>query len=320
MFSCFEIEASFDSATFNREWNRFLSKKEIDKSQIGSESYLEYEFSLLEEFSERQISRYRPYMESVDRYKGCRPYSDNRITLLDGTEMSASLAQFSGYHNFIAAQAPYKTNRHLFWQMIVENQVDQIVMVTELLEIKNPERELAYPYFPQNVNEKLLLENGFEVSMLEESFLLSELEHNIQIRKINIQGHGINKIVTHYWYRNWMDDTAPSQTETIFTLIKMVENDKDSLKSNSPILVHCSAGVGRTGVFMALYHLMQRKKNKDQKFDLFHFLGYLRWQRPYLVAMLAQYKFCYQVNALLEGVVELPQDRTLALKIPEDLT
>ncbi|MBA2367441.1 MAG: dual specificity protein phosphatase family protein [Candidatus Protochlamydia sp.] len=311
MFYYSTSETTSDPSIFNQEWERFLATKEINYCQIGKESYLDYEFNLIEEFSEQQSLRYRPYIKSVDRYEGCRPYHDNRITLADGTEMSASLAQFTEDHHFIAAQAPFKSNRHLFWQMILEKQINQIVMVTEFSESKNPKKELAYPYFPLETNEKVLLENGLEISTIEKSILMSELEEFIEIRKINIQGDGINKIVTHYWYRNWLDDTAPNKTDTIFALIKRVEADKGLLNSNSPILVHCSAGVGRTGVFIALYYLMQIKKSKDQKIDLFHFLGYLRWQRPYLVAVLPQYKFCYQIHALLEKRVDLPYSEEL---------
>jgi protein tyrosine phosphatase len=95
---------------------------------------------------------------------------------------------------------------------------------------------------------------------------------------------------------NWLDGAAPTQSQTIVTLINCVEEYKNSSGSNSPILIHCSAGIGRTGVFIALYHLMQRERHKDLTFNFFNFIAYLRWQRPYLVTTLSQYKFCYKVS------------------------
>lgn len=297
-------DSASESMNLHPEWDHFIQSKAIDSTQIGLESYRDYEFDLLEEFSHQQSIRYRPYIEVMDRHEGCRPYRENRITLLDGTEMSASLVPLKGYHDFIATQAPFKANRHLFWQMVVEKQIDQIVMLTELFETRHPERELAYPYWSEKIGEKLILENNLEVTLLEQTDFLSELEHYIQIRKFNLRCQGRDKIITHYWYRNWMDDTAPTQTQTILTLMERVEGDKKLLDSNSPLLVHCSGGIGRAGVFLTLYHLMQREKNKDQKMDLFHFVAYLRWHRPYLIAQLSQYKFCYQVHAILQETID----------------
>jgi protein tyrosine phosphatase len=301
-FLCFSGESSLDLSNFNQAWSDFKQSRAIDYSQIDKESYQEYEFSLLEEFTKQQFFRYRPYIETVDRYKTRRPYFENKITLLDGTEMSGSFIRLTNlgekYHDFIVTQAPFKQNIPFFWQMVLENEIDQIVMTTELFEMDNPKKELAYPYWPQEKNEKIILENGLEITFIEEMELLPELKEKVQIRKFNLHDQGIDRIVTHYWYRHWLDGTAPSQSQTILALIKCVEEYKNASGSNSPILVHCSAGSGRTGVFIVLYHLMQRFKYMET-LNLFDFIAYLRWQRPYLVSRLPQYKFCYEVKTAL---------------------
>ena len=270
------------------EWENFIQSKTIDPTQIGEETHHHYEFSLLEEFSDQQFSRYRPYAETMDRYINCRPYLENHVILSDGTMMSASVIQLArlekNYHDFIASQAPFKHHNAAFWQMIVEQNIEQIVMLTELVEIENPSRELACSYWPETMHEKLVLENGLEVTLIEESELLSELEEYIQVRKFHLHQEGKDKLVTHYWYRYWMDMRAPRHSQTLLTLIQAVETEKNSSSSDSPILVHCSAGVGRTGVFITIYHFMQRAKYKDEKINLFDFIAYLRCQRPYLVA------------------------------------
>lgn len=83
------------------------------------------------------------------------------------------------------------------------------------------------------------------------------------------------------------------------SLIQMIEKEKMSMGSNSSILVHCSAGVGRTGVFMVLYHLFQREKYKDQKIKVLDLIAFLRWQRTYSVATLSQYIFCQSWEEIL---------------------
>lgn len=284
---------------FTVEWDRFLRSKGLQEQTIAPEEYRDYEFALLEEFTEKQVHRHRPYVGGMDRYEEYRPYLDNKVCLNDGTEMSASLMQLDAlnqeYHNFIATQAPYQHNLSLFWQMILEKQIDQIAMVTELFEVRNPSRQLAFPYWPDKTGEKICLENGLEITLVDEYECLSELKEKIQIRKMHLMFDGIERVVTHYWYRHWMDDSIPSQSQTIVSLIHLLEKDKVSAASKAPILIHCSAGVGRSGVVMALYHMMQRKKINDQSLDLFHLIAFLRWQRPTIVAVPEQYKFCHQV-------------------------
>lgn len=296
-YGSYSAEHVLNIANFTQEWKAFLSsyEKESDSDDLEIENSLDDEFSLLEEFSEEQSLRYRPYIQSIDRFEDCRPYVENHVTLLDGTRMSASFILLGegkpNYHQFIATQAPFQHNIHLFWQMILENHIDQIIMLTECFEV--PSKELAYPYWPQKIGEKLILENGIEITLNEQQLLLQELKESILIRKFDVRTNDENKVVTHYWYRNWPDNTSPKQSQTITTLIKTVEKDKDDSASPSPILIHCAAGVGRTGVFITLYHLMQRVKHDDQKIKLIDLIAYLRWQRPYMVGVCSQYKFCY---------------------------
>lgn len=299
---CYALEINLENSEFIQTWNDFLNSKEMLVDHMSVEEQQDYEFYLLQEFSQRQAIRFRPCVQAIDRFSECRPYFDNKMTLSDGSEMSASFIQLAHqttpYHNFVATQAPLKQHIHLFWQMIVENHIDQIIMLTELFE--NPLRELCSLYWPNQMNQKLVLENGIEITLIEERELLSELKESIQIRQFNLCSSGDNRKVTHYWYRNWLDGTAPSHSQTILTLIKTIESAKHETKSSSPILVHCAAGIGRTGVFITLYHLMQRAKREDHKIDLFDLIAYLRWQRPYMVAANAQYKFCHQVHATFQ--------------------
>jgi protein tyrosine phosphatase len=206
---CYAQESTLDISNFSQEWSLFLQSKGIDFVQIGSEIDQEDEFSLLREFSVQQSIRQRPYIQTIDRHEDYRPYVENKITLLNGTEMSASLIQLTNlkkeYHDFIAAQAPFQHNIPAFWQMILENQIDQIVMLTELFETENLSKELATSYWPQKIDEKMILENGLEITLIEESELLSELKEKIQIRKFSLQNQGKERLVTHYWYLiGWM--------------------------------------------------------------------------------------------------------------------
>ncbi len=290
------IEDYSSSFSFGEEWKLFIAKKAIDLDSLA----LDHEFALLEEFSVRQLSRLRPPMKGMDRYEEWVPFYENKVSLQDGTEMSASFIypgslRGENYQNFIASQSPMAENLHLFWQMVWEKRIDQIVMTTELYE--DDGEELCSVYWPQQIGERIILKNGIEVTLMEEKWLLPELQENIQIRKFHVHYEHQDRFVTHYWYHHWPDGTAPNAFRTIFTMIEAVENDK--VLSTTPILAHCAAGVGRTGVFIALYHMMQRAEKGDISIPLFEFVANLRWQRPDMVGDLVQYAFCSQAQGLI---------------------
>lgn len=294
-----ETEALLDRSQFIKEAREFVAKKQMDFVRIGTLDYIPTEFSLIEEFGTLQFPRRRPSIEGMDRDPRWTPFNENKITLQDGTEMSASYLHFAtrqkpGYHNFIASQAPYAHNVHLFWQMIWEKLINQVVMVTELSEAKG---QLCAPYWPEKKNVPLTLPNGMKVKLLNERWLLKERKESIQIRSFLLIHGDKKRVVTHYWYRNWPDQTAPNQSETILTLIKTVKQEKRRLGIQAPILVHCHGGVGRTGVFVALYHMLQRRDLRDEPMNLFDCVAYLRWQRTKMVSRPEQYLFCYRVLA-----------------------
>lgn len=298
-FHCYSITNTEANLAFKKDWKTFLKSKEFDNCQPVSE---EYEFFLLDEFTEQQYVRCRPFIETMDRHSDYRPFKENRVVLSNGTEMSASFVYTSEqnqYQDFIASQAPLKQSVHHFWQMVLEQKIEQIVMLTEFL-YHDDQEELADLYWPTSVHETIVFENDISVTLLEEKNLLDHLEEYIQVRRFQIKSKNEERIVTHYWYRHWLDNEVPRHIQAILSIINRVERDKNDSGTISPILVHCSAGVGRTGVFIALYHFLEREKYHDAKINLFEFIAFLRWQRPYMVGVLPQYTYCNQVYKLIQ--------------------
>lgn len=288
---------------FHREWNTFISEYKIDTNQKATANILEEEFALIEEFGKTQYPRRRQAIKGMDRDPRWTPYGENKVTLADGTEMSASYINLDWtkegkYHNFIASQAPYAHNIQRFWQLAWENGIDQIVMVTELQDEARGAQ--CPPYWPLKKGESLSLDDNMKVTLLEESWLLPEMKESIQMRKFQIRYQGVEKTVSHYWYHNWPDQTAPKQDLTLRTLIGAVKSDKASLQTKSPILVHCHGGVGRTGVFITAYHMTQRKELNAAPVSMLEFVAHLRWQRPKLVSKPDQYIYCCRLKEQLQ--------------------
>lgn len=306
--SCSIGESRLDPHQFEPVWLRFIAEKEIATHQFESPEALQKAFDHLDSFNTQQLKRQRPFVKGMDRFEEYVPYQENQLTLKDGTPLSAStiILDREPYHHFIACQAPLKSSVAHFWQMVWENKIDQIVMTTELQE----EEELCYPYWPLHVGEKLNLGNGLEVALVKERWLVPEHKENIQVRTFTLKSKNRVHSVTHYWYHNWMDNSAPQDPLPLLTLIKAVQHDKAQLQTQVPILAHCAAGVGRTGVFITLYHMLQRLEKKDQKMPLFELVARMRWQRSEMVGEFEQYRFCFTVctdSAQLIGPSLSPQ-------------
>ncbi len=294
-----ERYTSLDKEKFNELWNQFLSSKQVDQTKIGEEDYRATEFSLIEEWGKEQFPRRRDSIPGMDD-RDCRwvPFVENKVTLADGTEMSASFINFNwtsddSYHNFIASQAPLQKNQHLFWKMIWEKGIEQTVMVTEMRD--NEIRELCYPYFPESMGQKVQFDDGLQIECVEESRLMPTCKENVQIRLLKVSFEGQERILTHYWYRNWPDQTAPQQTNTLISLIQEVAKDKNAIDSQTPILVHCAGGVGRTGTLIASYHLAQRVEKGASIPRIFDLIAEMRWQRTKVVSRPDQYEFCHKI-------------------------
>jgi len=293
-----EITTSLDIESFNKDWDLFLADQKIDQSKLGEAEYRSMEFSFFDVWGDAQFPRRRQNIPGMDdQHAVVIPFVENKIQLSDGTEMSASFIKFDWseneiYHNFIATQAPLNTNVDAFWKMIWDKDIQQIVMVTELSD--DGIEQLCYPYIPEASACALSFGCSLEVICTGEKCLLADQKEPVQVRILKVSHRGQEKTLTHYWYRNWKDGTAPNQTLTMTALIQEVARDKEAMEITTPILVHCTAGAGRTGTFIVSYHLYDRFTRGATLPRLFDVVGQLRWQRPKIVSKLLQYNFCYK--------------------------
>lgn len=106
----------------------------------------------------------------------------------------------------------------------------------------------------------------------------------------NNNGSSNGKIIYQYHFQKWPDHDCPKHSIDLIRFIETVKNEK---KSSAPIIVHCSAGVGRTGTFIALDILMQRIK-EEKMINIYKVVKELRHQRVKMVQTLVQYRFIYK--------------------------
>lgn len=102
--------------------------------------------------------------------------------------------------------------------------------------------------------------------------------------------YGFKEKVVHFYFKKWPDHGVPEDPMHLITFVKKVKSERRP--TFSPIVVHCSAGVGRTGTFIGLDIIMQRLKS-ESKINIFETVKKLRFQRMKMVQTLQQYTFLY---------------------------
>ncbi|KAL7861389.1 hypothetical protein SRHO_G00128300 [Serrasalmus rhombeus] len=219
------------------------------------------------------------------------PYDFNRVILSvkRGQEFTDYInASFiDGYRQkdyFIATQGPLAHTVQDFWRMVWEWKCHSIVILTEL---KEREQEKCVPYWPAEGSASF---GEYSVELkrdtLCETFSLRDLLLTSLPEKQS-------RLVRHFHFHGWPEVGIPSDGKGMIDLIAAVQRQQQQ-SGNHPIVVHCSAGAGRTGTFIALSNILERVK-AEGLLDVFQTVKSLRNQRPHMVQTVEQYDFCYKV-------------------------
>uniref|UniRef100_A0A3B3WHZ6 Uncharacterized protein n=1 Tax=Poecilia mexicana TaxID=48701 RepID=A0A3B3WHZ6_9TELE len=229
-----------------------------------------------------------PWNKSKNRFLNIKPYNNNRVKLLSEPGMAGSdyiNASFvSGYlcpNEFIATQGPLPSTVADFWRMIWETGTRTVAMLTQCYE---KGRIRCHKYWPED-NKPMTVFSDILISKVSEEVL-----PDWTVRTLKVEKHGHYILVKHFNYTSWPEHGVP---ESCSTLIKFVKAVRAHRHDNSTIVVHCSAGVGRTGVFVALDHLIQHIRDHDFV-DIYGLVAELRSERMCMVQNLAQYIFLHQ--------------------------
>ena len=241
-----------------------------------------------------------------DRYENVKAYEHNIIKIDTETKyINASPINIIKENYIIATQGPKKETLDDFWTMIDQYKCNVIVM---LCNVNEEGKEKCANYW----NEKNKLER-YEIKLLN----LKVVNYLITIREIQLKNNStkIVRNITQIHFTGWPDHDIPQsedgQNYFIFEILNEIIEKIDEInkeKGEDPIVVHCSAGVGRTGTFVSMYFL--DKEIKDQiknkrvntiKFSVFNMVRKLKEMRLYMVQNDLQYKFIYEfVQFLLD--------------------
>ncbi|XP_020284869.1 tyrosine-protein phosphatase 69D [Pseudomyrmex gracilis] len=256
----------------------------------------QHEFELLPDRFTDRTTRASEAQENLykNRYPDIKCYDQTRVRLaqIDGICGSDYInANFVlGYKErkkFICAQGPMENTVCDYWRMIWEQHLELILMLTNLEEYSKTK---CAKYWPDKHETK-----NFGDITVEHVKERAYSDYVVRELKMTRLGERDSRTIVQYHFLVWKDFVAPEHPHAILRFIKRV-NEAYSLEKG-PILVHCSAGVGRTGTLVALDSLLQQLAEEGQV-SIFNTVCDLRHQRNFLVQSLKQYIFIYR--ALME--------------------
>ncbi|KAL3123411.1 hypothetical protein niasHT_004583 [Heterodera trifolii] len=238
-----------------------------------------------------------------NRFTNILPYDHSRVKLKptdddDGSDyVNASyIPGFNSRREFIAAQGPLPSTRDHFWRLIWEHQVPAVVALTKCIE---KGRDKCHQYWPDN-NSRSVLYADIEVTLLTESIEYDEFTIR-ELRLTNMaEPNQSARTVQHLHYQAWPDFGVPDHPAGIVHLARLFRNKLPPSSSNKPTIVHCSAGVGRSGTFIALDRLVQHIES-GRSIDVFGTVYEMRLERCHMVQNEQQYIF---IHHCLQYVLE----------------
>ncbi|KJH52028.1 Protein-tyrosine phosphatase [Dictyocaulus viviparus] len=227
-----------------------------------------------------------PSNKSKNRFTNILPYDHSR--------------GFSSRREFIAAQGPLPTTRDAFWQMVWEQGCPAIIALTKCVE---KGRDKCHQYWP-DVEHSTVIYGDIEVTMLNESPSDDFTVRELRLRRLHDQTQTI--IIQQFHYMTWPDFGVPEHPQGIikyskektnnhiyfFRFALMFRSRLPHSAQNKPTVVHCSAGVGRSGTFIAIDRLLQTLQI-GRPIDVFGIVYEMRLERCHMVQNEQQYIFIH---------------------------
>ncbi|NXG36297.1 PTPRV phosphatase, partial [Dromaius novaehollandiae] len=273
------------------------------KTASGNHAFFQ-EFEELKEVGKEQpkVEAELPANISKNRYPHVLPYDHSRVKLTQLGEDPHSdyinanfMPGYTSQQEFIATQGPLKKTIEDFWRLVWEQNVYNIIMLTVCMENG---RVLCDHYWP---SESAPVSYGLvQVHLLKQS---SSEEWTMREFKLWHEGLQAQRHVSHLHYTAWPDHGIPESTTSIMAFRELVREHIQSAKDAGPTLVHCSAGVGRSGTFLALDRLLQQMK-QEKIVDTFGVVYTLRMNRYQMIQTLSQYIFLH--SCILDKILEEP--------------
>ncbi|EGD73662.1 hypothetical protein PTSG_05375 [Salpingoeca rosetta] len=248
----------------------------------------------------------------LNRYEDVLPFDHTRVVLdvdEDGYINASGIRDVDKHVRWIATQAPIPQSFDRFWVMVWHERVAVIVMLTDLTEGGRVKCDRYWPgeehwLVVSHLSVKLEAETSLSDRIVDRHFVV----HNCIT--------GEMRVVHQLLFRRWFDFTAPEGAMDVIRLRAFVQKLNPPIPqctSPRPVVVHCSAGVGRTGTFIAIDYILSATEERlcvpravealDAETNVAHVVATLRRDRMKMVKTESQYAFIFAaVRAALSRV------------------
>ncbi|XP_048256052.1 tyrosine-protein phosphatase 10D-like [Haliotis rufescens] len=228
--------------------------------------------------------------EGKNRYKDILPFDATRVPLEIENEDDSDYINASyidGYMDqtrYVATQGPLEHTKNDFWRMIWQLNTAKIVMVTNLMESGKLK---CYMYWPFCSSESTMY-GSISVQCAKE-----EVYETYTLRSMAIWKEATEtRMIKQFHFTQWPDHGVPSDTTALLHFNKVVKDT--ALPLSGPLVVHCSAGVGRTGTFLALDYLLDQARSEG-RVCVYNCVQHFRRERMKMVQTKEQYIFIHSI-------------------------
>ncbi|XP_036394071.1 tyrosine-protein phosphatase non-receptor type 6 isoform X2 [Megalops cyprinoides] len=242
----------------------------------------------------------RPENKSKNRYKNILPFDETRVVLESGDPsligsdyinanyVKNKLREPGDQKVYIATQGCLATTVNDFWQMVWQEQTRVIVMTTREVE---KGRNKCVPYWPELEGSKEV--GRYVVTCHSER---DAIDYKMRILEITpLDQSDAPREIWHYQYLSWPDHGVPHEPGGVLSFLSQVNSKQMEFPNAGPMIIHCSAGIGRTGTIVVIDMLIETidTKGLDCDIDIQKSIQMVREQRSGMVQTEAQYKFIY---------------------------
>lgn len=251
---------------------------------------------------------------ALNRYHDILPYEEHRVILNrelpanSDNYINASMIKglLQGSPEYIAAQGPTTTTVEHFWKMVAQYRCRVVVMLTRIREANRPK---CAEYWPSNGSTLSFPDNNYgpavTVTSIVERITPCWAEREFTVEEVLAdKTRRVFKCMQMH-FLDWPDHGVPDSAASFLSFLHSVMSAQRTAKKESkaagdvscPLIVHCSAGVGRSGVFCTIYsaltYLPYLGRGPMAEIDVLSIVRKMRSCRRYMVQTAAQYKFCF---------------------------
>nr|XP_040021686.1 tyrosine-protein phosphatase non-receptor type 6 isoform X1 [Gasterosteus aculeatus aculeatus] len=242
----------------------------------------------------------RPENKSKNRYKNILPFNDTRVPLrgrnadvvgsdyINANYVRNNLSESGAPKVYIATQGCLATTVNDFWQMVWQEDTRVIVMTTREVE---KGRNKCVPYWPD-------LQTSKEVGpyVVTNNSEREATDYKIRVLEIApVDQPNQSRTIWHYQYMSWPDHGVPHEPGAVLSFLSQVNGKQADYPDAGPMVIHCSAGIGRTGTIVVIDMIIETIDaiGLDCDLDIPKYIQMVREQRSGMVQTEAQYKFIY---------------------------